>query len=457
MSFILIDDNLRTMTIPTDIVLLGVESDDDVNKIPFKMPKSYCGYDLSTFEIRINYMNANDEGDLYIVQDATVDGDNITFTWLVGRTACKYMGYTKFIVCLKKFADDDSGTVLQEFNTTVYRLPVLQGLETVEAVVQNYPDAIEYILQRITDAGLFDPTQYYTKSQIDGMIPTELPNPEALIINGVTYDGSEEKTITIEASSEYQNTVSGKILHVVDAIPQAVESLKMYDSGSSEIASATICVANKNLFRSDSLASQVTSKTVLFTRSSADGSVSVVGTSSGANAMSSCSLDKHIFVIGKTYTLSSGKSVGYASVQLAITYADTSTDTIVSQNSARTFTIEKEVSSVTASIVVAESGTTVNEVVYPMLELADSASAYVKNEFSSATYDGTVLPVLPDVISNVWSSSDTVASLTMEYDADSVYAKIDAYARENLGSGGSGGGSLVATYDGSGTVTLGLA
>lgn len=147
MSFIVIDDNLRTMTIPEDIVLLGVESDDDVNKIPFRMPKTYSGFDLSTFEIRINYMNAKGEGDIYVVDDMTVVDDDLTFSWLVGRNACKYKGQTKFIVCLKKF--DQNSNVIQEFNTTVYTLPVLEGLETVGAVEQQYPDIIEYILQKL--------------------------------------------------------------------------------------------------------------------------------------------------------------------------------------------------------------------------------------------------------------------------------------------------------------------
>lgn len=164
-DYIVINDNLRTMQIPESIVLLGVESDDDVNKIPFQMPKEYSGYDLSQFSARINYMNANGDGDVYVVDDLTVDGDDpslMTFTWLVGRTACMYQGNTKFIVCLKKFADDGSGDVVQEFNTTVYSLPVLEGLETTEAVVQQNADIIEYLINLVHDAGVVDPDDYYT-------------------------------------------------------------------------------------------------------------------------------------------------------------------------------------------------------------------------------------------------------------------------------------------------------
>ena len=301
---IIIDENLRTMTIPTDIVLLGVESDDDVNKIPFQMPKEYCGYDLSEFEARINYMNANGIGDVYLVDDLAVDGDDpslMNFTWLVGRNACMYKGDTQFIVCLKKFADDDSGDVVQEFNTTVYSLPVLEGLETTEAVVQQNPDIIEYILKRIEEAGVIDPDDYYTKDEVNALIPTELPNPENLIINGQTYDGSEEVEMTIVAQTEVLTSKSGKIIHTVDAVAGAIEGLTLYDFDSQELASAEIAVTNKNLFRIDLLDDQVVSKGITFTKNE-DGSITANGTSTGTYPLTSCELDKNMFVQGNTYT-----------------------------------------------------------------------------------------------------------------------------------------------------------
>ena len=456
MSMIVINDDLRTMDIPSDIVLLGVESDDDVNKIQFQMPKEYCGFDLSTFEARINYMNANGVGDIYMVDDLAVDGDDpslMDFTWLVGRTACAYKGDTRFIVCLKKF--DEDANVVQEFNTTVYSLPVLEGLETTEAVVQQNPDIIEYILKRIEEAGVIDPNDYYTKDQVDALLPTELPNPEKLVINGQEYDGSTEVDMTIIATSEVLNTASGKIIHVVDAVPQAIESLELYDANEEQLASASIAVANKNLFRIDLLPSQVVSKGITFTKN-ADGSITADGTSTGTYAMTSCNLDKNMFVIGKTYTVNSNKTLGYTYIQLLITYADDSVDYIVSRNSARTFTISKEVASCVASVQLTDSGVTVdNETIYPMLELADHASAFVLNSYTSMTFDGTTMPVLPAAISNVWANDDLVANIVMQYESDTVMNKIDNYMEANLPAG-SVNGTLVATHDGLGTVTLGL-
>lgn len=144
-----IDNDLRTITIPSDIQNVGVESDEDVRRLNFQMPKQYGEVDLSEFDIRINFMNANNQGDVYAVTDKQVTEDNITFSWLVGRNALAYRGNIRFVVCLKKV--DAEGAVQQEFNTTVAQLAVLEGLETTEAVVAENPDIIEQILARLDD------------------------------------------------------------------------------------------------------------------------------------------------------------------------------------------------------------------------------------------------------------------------------------------------------------------
>lgn len=144
-----IDNDLRTITIPSGLQTVGVESDEDVRRLNFQMPKQYGEVDLSEFNIRINFMNANNQGDVYAVTDKQVTGDNITFSWLVGRNALAYRGSIRFIVCLKRA--DAEGVVQQEFNTTIAQLTVLEGLETTEAVVAENPDIIEQILARLDE------------------------------------------------------------------------------------------------------------------------------------------------------------------------------------------------------------------------------------------------------------------------------------------------------------------
>lgn len=147
-----IDFDTRTIAIPPSIHQLGVESDDDVKKLTFSVPRHYYDCDLSTFRIFINYMNAKKEGDLFEVaeNDLRITEDTIEFDWIVGRNALAYKGTAIFNVCMKKGSmqpDPEDGTqeifvVDQEFNTTVAKLPVLEGLETGEAVAVEYADIL---------------------------------------------------------------------------------------------------------------------------------------------------------------------------------------------------------------------------------------------------------------------------------------------------------------------------
>lgn len=136
-----ISHDFRTITIPDNKKLAGVTSDEKVNKIYFKCPRYYGDVDLSGFRFRINYTNAQNEGDQYLVMDKDFTNDEITFTWLVGRHACEYPGTLKFVVCA---VEADSESVIQrEYNTAIHTLQVVQGLETSEDVEEAVVDVIE--------------------------------------------------------------------------------------------------------------------------------------------------------------------------------------------------------------------------------------------------------------------------------------------------------------------------
>lgn len=146
-ELLIIDNDLRTITIPPEIANIGVESDDNVKRLHFQMPRQYGEFDLSEFDIRINYLAANNTGDIYVVTDKAVSGDNITFSWLVGRSAFTAQGTVRFIVCLKK--TNQEGVVEQEYNTTVATLQALEGIEPAGQIVEDNPEIIESILKRL--------------------------------------------------------------------------------------------------------------------------------------------------------------------------------------------------------------------------------------------------------------------------------------------------------------------
>lgn len=146
-ELLIVDNDLRTITIPPEIANIGVESDDNVKRLHFQMPRQYGEFDLSEFDIRINYLAANNTGDIYVVTDKAVSGDNITFSWLVGRSAFAAQGTVRFIVCLKK--TNQEGAVEQEYNTTVATLQALEGIEPSGQIVEDNPEVIESILKRL--------------------------------------------------------------------------------------------------------------------------------------------------------------------------------------------------------------------------------------------------------------------------------------------------------------------
>lgn len=151
LTTLVIDHYTREIRIPKGITTLGVEYDDDVLRLNFKIPRYLGTVDLYNFSIRINYINANGDDDVYKVTDKAVVGDNITFSWLVGPTAVAYKGNTRFNVCM--VITDSNSTIKQEYNTAPASLPVKEGLECSERVVSEYTDILEQWERRLFGIG----------------------------------------------------------------------------------------------------------------------------------------------------------------------------------------------------------------------------------------------------------------------------------------------------------------
>lgn len=86
-----IDPETRTITVPPEYQLLGVESDEKVERLYFQCPKIVGdNVDLSQLILFINYQNAGQEIDAYKITDVETDGNNITFSWLLDRKVTAY-------------------------------------------------------------------------------------------------------------------------------------------------------------------------------------------------------------------------------------------------------------------------------------------------------------------------------------------------------------------------------
>lgn len=181
-TYCTIDPETRAITIPPEYQLFGVESDEKAERIYFKCPKIVGdNIDLSKLALRVNFRNAGQVVDQYLVDDVAVDGDNITFSWLLSRKVTAYRGTVQFIVCAVKVNDD--ATITNEWNTTLAQAQVLQGLEVnTPEPTEEQSDVIAQLMQMVqnTSAQAVQAVQAAERTAIENI--SELPKVENHVI-----------------------------------------------------------------------------------------------------------------------------------------------------------------------------------------------------------------------------------------------------------------------------------
>lgn len=182
---LVIDNNLRTIKIPTGMTNIGVAGDKEVTRFKFRMPLFYGGFDLSRFDIYINGFNAAGEGDVYSVDDVVTNDDSITFSWLVDEYMTLYSGAVRFNVHLEMSNGD---VVEKEFNTTYAVSRVLENLNPIRQIVRKFPSIVEKWKE-----DLFN--------RFDGQIDASLKNSGMAADAYVT--GSKIKKLEYAISSPY--------------------------------------------------------------------------------------------------------------------------------------------------------------------------------------------------------------------------------------------------------------
>lgn len=124
-----INPETRIINIPNDL-LLGVESDERVNRIYFTCPKIVGdNVDLTKLDLRVNFRNASGKKSYDPIDDVEIskeDPNYITFSWLLSRDVTVREGTVSFSICaiLK-----DGSDVTNEWNTVPATARAVLGLE----------------------------------------------------------------------------------------------------------------------------------------------------------------------------------------------------------------------------------------------------------------------------------------------------------------------------------------
>lgn len=88
-----INVNTRQFNIPGTDLTFGVEADSGTERKHFQCSRYVGdGLDIAACFVRINYRNGNGETDSYLVDDVSVNGDNVTFSWLLHPKVTAYKG-----------------------------------------------------------------------------------------------------------------------------------------------------------------------------------------------------------------------------------------------------------------------------------------------------------------------------------------------------------------------------
>lgn len=243
---LVISHDLRTINIPSSVRNLGVESDDDVLRLDFKMPRYLGDIDLSKFSIRINYINAKAESDIFTVNNPAIGAQYITFSWLVGPTATRYKGDIKFNVCLRIL--DSDGYVDREYNTTPATLPVLEGLEVDEGSVEQYSDLLEQWRAELFGIGDTEEAKIKATSQAE-QDAIENKGSEVLATIPADYQTAVSMVESADRTKADAITCSmhGEVINVSDSSDDRLRGLKVFGK------TTQISTAGKNLLDTTNL------------------------------------------------------------------------------------------------------------------------------------------------------------------------------------------------------------
>ena len=149
-----IDPEARTITVPPEYQILGVENDKRVERILFRCPKVVGdNQDLSQdYILFVNYVNANGDPDAYKINDMQVDGDNITFSWLLEENVTLYQGNIQISFCGIIPGDEQEDPDKNRWGTTINTdCTVLTGLKCTQQVAESNPDALAQIWSAIDE------------------------------------------------------------------------------------------------------------------------------------------------------------------------------------------------------------------------------------------------------------------------------------------------------------------
>ena len=304
---IVVNPSTRQFNIPGADLVFGVTADSGSTIKEFSCPR-YVGnnLDLTGCFIRMNYRNANGEIDSKLIENVTVDGDNVVFGWELSPHVTMYKGNVSFVMCV---VGPDTKV---KWHTTLGRGQVLEGLEPDSAMVEegtaDVVAALVAMVEAQTEAVENKGAEWVRNVQSEGTdqiiaVQTAAREAQSDAVAQIEAKGVSTLATIPEDYTSLENTVdglvrgragaivceaAGSVVVVNDASGNYIQGMKIFGRSTQDgtptpdapveiksVVEPVVTVAGKNLFNPDIIAT--------FTKSGAtvtnngDGSFTVSG------------------------------------------------------------------------------------------------------------------------------------------------------------------------------------
>ena len=206
-SRFVINSTTRAISTTSDKLEL-IQGDHQSERITFEIPKIVEGHDMSLSDrIEVHYINIDRKTnatsrDVYIIDDASVDGDKLTFSWLISGNATKYYGRLNFIILFECL--DPDGNYTYKWNTEICKLLTIgEGISNTSAVIEDHSDILEKFKKEILE-----------EAGEKSIQPDWNQNDETAkdyVKNRPFYTGDPVETVLVEESTVSFTAISGSL------------------------------------------------------------------------------------------------------------------------------------------------------------------------------------------------------------------------------------------------------
>ena len=233
---IIINSNTRQFNVPGADLVFGVVADSDAERKYFQCPRYVGdGLDLASCFIRINYRNANGKTDFYLVDDMVIDGDNITFTWLLSPKVTEYRGQVKFVMCavgpdlkLKWHTTQGTGQVMEglEPDNSHVESQTSDVVAQLIAMVEAQTSAVEKVGADQV-AVIKSATETHRTAAVNE-IEAKRANSLASIPNDYTSLSTAVESLSRDRAGGIVCSVEGEVITLNDASNQAFRGMRIF-------------------------------------------------------------------------------------------------------------------------------------------------------------------------------------------------------------------------------------